>query len=61
MSKVNDILIQLDETAMSYVQSIANVLDKPIEQIAEDALFAYVNAIDKRLKAETRKIFDNQY
>lgn len=61
MSKSNEISIELNESTMNYVQNIANILERPIEEMAEDALLAYVNAIDKRLKIETRKIFENQY
>ena len=59
MNKNNGILIELDETAMNFVEKIANVLDVPIEEMAEDALLAYASSIEKRMKIESRKIFNS--
>ena len=61
MNERNQILIELSQPAMDLVENIANILDILVEEMAEDALLAYVSSIEKRLKTESKRIFSNEY
>ena len=58
MSDTKEIKLSLTEDNMYNVQNIANILEMTVEDMAEDALLSYAYAIEKKIKRETRNIFN---